>query len=42
MSFDRPATLDSQLLWLREAGFVDVDCLFKQHGLAVIVATRAT
>jgi tRNA (cmo5U34)-methyltransferase len=38
---DHLAALDPQLAWLREAGFVDVDCLFKQHGFAVIVGRHA-
>lgn len=41
MSFDHLASLESQLAWLREAGFADVDCLFKRYGFAVIVARRS-
>lgn len=26
--------------WLREAGFSEVDCLFKRYGFAVITGTR--
>jgi len=40
MSADRCATVEDQLAWLRVAGFVDVDCVFKDHGLAVLVARR--
>jgi tRNA (cmo5U34)-methyltransferase len=40
MAFDRCADVGSQLAWLREAGFDDVDCLFKDHRLAVMVARR--
>ncbi|MEJ7798012.1 MAG: hypothetical protein WKF42_05895 [Solirubrobacteraceae bacterium] len=41
MSFDRCASVESHLAWLRDAGFTDADCLFKQHGFAVMVARRA-
>lgn len=41
MGFDHLAPLESQLHWLRDAGFEQVDCLFKQYGFAVIVARRA-
>jgi tRNA (cmo5U34)-methyltransferase len=40
MSHDRLAGVEDQLAWLRDAGFSDVDCLFKQHRFAVIVAIR--
>jgi len=40
MSHDRLAGLEDQLAWLRNAGFGDVDCLFKQYRFAVIVAIR--
>ncbi len=35
MACDRPATLDRQLAWLREAGFRDVDCFFKHYNFCV-------
>ena len=35
MAHDRCATLESQLAWLREAGFVDVDCAFKSWRFVV-------
>jgi tRNA (cmo5U34)-methyltransferase len=38
MAFDRCSSVEDQLTWLREAGFGDVDCLFKDHRFAVIVA----
>jgi tRNA (cmo5U34)-methyltransferase len=41
MRHDRWATVEHQLSWLREAGFADADCLFKQHRFAVFVARRA-
>lgn len=34
------ATVESQLAWLREAGFVDADCLFKDRSFAVLAARR--
>ncbi len=40
MSHDRCATVEDQLGWLREAGFEDADCLFKDHRFAVFVARR--
>jgi tRNA (cmo5U34)-methyltransferase len=40
MRADRLAPLEDQLAWLREAGFADADCLFKDHGFAVLVARR--
>ena len=41
MSHDRTATVEHQLAWLREAGFVDADCIWKDHRFAVLVARRA-
>jgi len=35
MKFDRAATLDDQLEWLREAGFRDIDCAYKNLIFAV-------
>ena len=40
MRHDRRASVEQHLRWLREAGFADADCLFKDHGFAVIVARR--
>jgi tRNA (cmo5U34)-methyltransferase len=40
MGHDRCADLESQLGWLREAGFDAADCLFKDHCFAVLVARR--
>ena len=36
MSFDRCATVEAQLGWLRDAGFSDVDCSFKSWRFAVL------
>ena len=41
MRVDQCADVESQLTWLRNAGFGDVDCPFRDHGFAVIVALRA-
>jgi tRNA (cmo5U34)-methyltransferase len=37
---DRCATVGAQLAWLRDAGFTDADCLFRQWRFAVLVARR--
>ena len=41
MRLDRWATVEHQLAWLRDAGFGDADCLFKDRGFAVLVARRS-
>ncbi len=41
MRLDRWASVEHQLAWLRDAGFADADCLFKEHRFAVLVARRA-
>lgn len=40
MRHDRLATVEAQLAWLRDAGFADVDCRFKQRRMAVLYARR--
>ncbi len=40
MEHDRCATVEDQLRWLRATGFAETDCLFKDHGFAVLVARR--
>lgn len=40
MLADHLTPLAIQLDWLTEAGFEDVDCLFKDHGFAVMVARK--
>jgi tRNA (cmo5U34)-methyltransferase len=40
MAHDRCSTVEEQLGWLRDAGFGDADCLFKDHRFAVMVARR--
>jgi tRNA (cmo5U34)-methyltransferase len=39
--YDKPARLDDQLRWLREAGFADVDCYYKYLMFAVYGGRRA-
>ena len=40
MSHDHLTPLSTQLGWLEEIGFTDVDCLFKDHGFAVLFGRR--
>ncbi|MBN8866241.1 MAG: class I SAM-dependent methyltransferase [Solirubrobacterales bacterium] len=40
MSHDHLTPLSTQLGWLREIGFTDVDCLLKDHGFAVLFGRR--
>jgi tRNA (cmo5U34)-methyltransferase len=42
MSHDRCATVEDQLAWLRDAGFADAGCLWRDGRFAVIVARAAT
>jgi len=37
---DQPAPVDSQLFWLREAGFADVDCYWKWLAGAILIGER--
>jgi len=37
---DRMAPLDDQLVWLREAGFVDVDCVYKSYNFVVLFGRK--
>jgi tRNA (cmo5U34)-methyltransferase len=37
MAYDRCASVEAQLAWLRAAGFSEADCLFKDHRFAVLV-----
>ena len=38
---DKNATLKSQLVWLEEAGFEEVDCTYKNHRFAVYGGTKS-
>jgi tRNA (cmo5U34)-methyltransferase len=40
MTYDRTVPLETQLTWLREAGFADVDCYFKYHNFAVYTGRK--
>jgi tRNA (cmo5U34)-methyltransferase len=40
MKLDRSATVEAQLGWLREAGFGEVDCAYKDGMFAVIGASK--
>jgi tRNA (cmo5U34)-methyltransferase len=40
MACDRPAPIEQQLAWLREAGFADVDCFFKHYNFSVSMGTK--
>lgn len=40
MTFDQEATLADQLGWLTEAGFTDVDCLYKKFRMATFAGRR--
>jgi tRNA (cmo5U34)-methyltransferase len=40
MLVDHNASVEQQLQWLAAAGYADVDCLFKDHRLAVLFARR--
>jgi tRNA (cmo5U34)-methyltransferase len=40
MAYDRCSSVEDQLAWLRDAGFAEVDCLFKDRRFAVMVARR--
>lgn len=37
---DRCASVEDQLRWLREAGFADADCWYKENRFAVFAGTR--
>lgn len=37
---DKPATLEQNMKWLHDAGFHDVDCIWKYNNRAVLIACR--
>lgn len=37
---DRMATLDNQLNWLKDMGFIDVDCIYKYYNFVVMFARK--
>ena len=40
MTYDKTASLELQLTWMKEAGFADVDCYFKYHNFAVYTGRK--
>jgi tRNA (cmo5U34)-methyltransferase len=40
LAFDREAPLEDQLRWLREAGFADVDCVYKNFKMGLFLGMR--
>jgi tRNA (cmo5U34)-methyltransferase len=38
--FDIDATMSEQLQWLKEAGFINVDCVYKNYFVGVFLATK--
>ena len=40
MTYDKTASLERQLAWMKEAGFADVDCYFKYHNFAVYTGRK--
>jgi tRNA (cmo5U34)-methyltransferase len=41
MACDRPAPIEHQLSWMRQAGFADVDCFFKHYNFTVSMGIKA-
>jgi tRNA (cmo5U34)-methyltransferase len=37
-AFDKDATMEDQILWLREAGFSDVDCVYRNFKMGLFYA----
>ena len=40
VTYDQDALLTDQLQWLKDAGFVNVDCIYKNYFIGVFVATK--
>lgn len=40
MACDRPAPIEHQLAWMRQAGFANVDCYFKHYNFTVSMGTK--
>ncbi len=40
-AYDREATLADQLRWLQEAGFTDVDCIYKNYLMGLFLAAKS-
>jgi len=41
IAYDREATLMDQLSWLEEAGFTDVDCIYKNYLMGLFLAVKS-
>ena len=41
LAFDREALLDDQLRWLREAGFADVDCVYRNFKMGLFYGVKS-
>ena len=42
MAFDRCASVENHIVWLKEAGLADADCIFKSWRFAVLTARQAS
>lgn len=42
LAFDREALLEDQLRWLREAGFEDVDCVYRNFKMGLFYGKKHT
>ncbi len=40
VAFDKEALLEEQLLWLREAGFTDVDCVYRNFKMGLFLGVK--
>jgi tRNA (cmo5U34)-methyltransferase len=40
MGYDRPSLLGDQLQWLKNIGFLDVDCYYKYYNFAVFSGVK--
>ncbi len=40
LAYDREATLVDQICWLEEAGFVDVDCIYKNYLMGLFLGVK--
>jgi tRNA (cmo5U34)-methyltransferase len=42
LAFDKEALLDDQLLWLREAGFTEVDCVYRNFKMGLFLGVKGS
>jgi len=40
MKYDRPSRLGDQMQWLKDIGFLEVDCYYKYYNFAVFSGLR--